>query len=159
MLDIGVWTTGFGSAALTTGGAVDISFDPAVLSFVSWTDTSGSLWGDQPFVDVPGVIRSITIDQGWFDVLPEGDLQSGFITFSIVSGAPVGNSLITMAENLVGVGGFFSEVAVNYSGAMISIVPSGISIVPSVPVPATLMLFFSALGSLGLLKRKARAAG
>jgi len=146
-----LWTTAFGFSANTSGGGVDAFYDPAVFNYLSWTDTSGTLIPSPGLPqDLVGEVNAIQVDTADFlNPLPDTPLQSGILEFSVLPGAPLGFSSITLAENDTPLGGFFSAVPITFTGATFSIVDAA-----PVPLPGGLLLLGSAFGLMGFARRR-----
>jgi hypothetical protein len=126
------------------GGSVTISFDPAVLKVVQ-VEVNRTIWDFES--DPP---RSVIIDNvaGRIDELEFNTLQNitgnfdiARITFTALSPG-VANLVLAGASNPFGSGG--DVVDVSFGNGSITVVP----------VPASIVLLFSALGLVGRFRRR-----
>lgn len=149
-IQVELWTADFGADDGTVGGGVDAFYDPAVLDYVGWVDTSGSLIPTPGLPqDLVGEVNAIQVDTALIDWLPIAPTQSGILTFTVLPGAPSGFTGITLAENDAPLGGFFATNPISFIGTTIQIGTAAV-----VPLPGGLLLLGSALGLLGAARRR-----
>lgn len=140
----------------TLGGGLDVFYNPAVLNFVKFEFAPA--FPTDPFFSSPGGAGAPTllpgqvkgIGFGRFDTPLAGPYQVGTLTFAAMG---AGTTDITLAENILPLGGFFSgdgtrELNPVLMGASVTVVP----------IPASLWLLASALlGVAGITRRKPKA--
>jgi hypothetical protein len=146
-----LWTEAFGATANTSGGGVDAFYDSTVFDFLSWTDTSGTVFGSPGLPqDLVGEVNAIQVDTADFlNPLPDAALQSGILEFAVLAGAALGTTSMTLAENDIPLGGFFSQVPITFTGATFNIIDAA-----PVPLPGGLLLLGSAFGLMGFARRR-----
>ena len=147
---------------VTLGGAIDITYDPNVLSFAGFSFDSGFLGPiADPALSVLPEDCFTSGSAGGGCAVGDGELNAlgfgnafgisglhtvGTLTFNATG---LGTTFITMAMNDEPLGGFFSAVTlgpqdVQFFGAKVTVVP----------VPAALWLLLGALGMLGGVRRR-----
>jgi hypothetical protein len=148
--------TGEGFTDGSLGGGLDLTWDPALVSFVS-ADTS-AFPGDQivgnlgTLDSAAGLLQDLSVSS-LFTAAPGPDFTIAVVTFSLLVGNTPTNIDIALGTFPSGAG---DDVWTNASSEEIIIDSySGAQINAVIPVPAAVWLFGSALGLLGWVRRRA----
>ena len=146
----------------TSGGAVDIKYDPSLLSFGSFVfdpafgpiGTDSTPPNRDPLFDViqvqsPGLL---SIGFGNFSGIT-GAFTAGEVSFEVAPGAVKGQTTsLTLADSAM-FGPFFGVGPINYTGAKVTIG----TVTAAVPEAASAWLFTSGLAVLGIVMLRRRA--